>query len=356
MNILAKKYIEKPEASKGFRINQVQETNELISKMLGKSKKNAEKLFCPDLHSIKNYAIQMDYYRKLFSNMLGWPLSENRSFNIKIKNEIIEEIIYKDENKTISRLRIEIAEDITLYGLLFIPTSRNVTTPLVFALHGAKGCPELAGGLYGSSSNYNDMVVRALEKGFIVFVPQLNLWSEELGPYNQRGEMDQQLKMLGGSITALEIFKLKNALTTLMDKKYISKSAPKGIMGLSYGGMYALYTAAIDTRFDAVLSSCWLNEHPYEKGHSDWVHFNGANTFRDEQIAAMVCPRHLYIENGKFDARFPPERAKEHVEYIKEIYSKLNIGENVEYHITNEGHAFDTQDKGLNWLCRKLKV
>ena len=338
------------------RENQLAETSRLIEKKIAQSSTERREFFNPKTESLINYTKDIDKYRKSFEQMLGWPLSKNCAFDIEIKNDITEEIIYKDESKVISRLRVEIADEITLYGLLFSPAAKSDASPLVFALHGAKGCPEFAGGLYGSSSNYNDMIVRTFKKGFVVFVPQLNLWSEELGPYNQREEIDQQLKMLGGSITALEIFKLKNALTALIEKKYIIKSAPKGIFGLSYGGMYALYTGALDTRFNAVLSSCWLNEHPYEKGHSDWIHFNGANTFIDEQIAAMICPRPLYIENGKLDERFPPRKAKEYVKYIEEIYSKLSLGKNFEYHITQYGHAFDTKDKGLNWLCERLKL
>ncbi len=347
-------YKENIECSKKYRIEQINETNELILDLERISLNKADKFFVPNYSSVKEYDAQMETYRKLFCEMLGWPLSEGKFSERDIKNDITEEIVYEDSDKTIKRLSIEIVKNISMCGVFIVPASADKNTPLIFALHGAKGCPELVCGFYGSTANYNDMAMRAVSKGFAVFVPQLHLWSEDFGPINQREELDQKLKLLGESITSFEIFKLKNALTALIRKKYTSESAPKGIMGLSYGGMYALYTAATDTRFDAVLSSCWLNEHPYEKGHADWVHINAANTFRDEQIAAMICPRELYMENGKYDERFPPYKATDKVEYIREVYSKLNVPDSFKYQLTEEGHAFDSTDNGLNWLKLKL--
>ena len=75
------------------------------------------------------------------------------------------------------------------------------------------------------------------------------------------------------------------------------------MMGLSYGGCYTLYTAAIDTRIDAAVSSCFFNERNRYLW-SDWSYFGFMNEFNDAEVCALICPRALMIEVGDSDTLF----------------------------------------------------
>lgn len=71
------------------------------------------------------------------------------------------------------------------------------------------------------------------------------------------------------------------------------------MMGLSYGpGRHTLYTAALDTRIDAAVSSCFFNERKRYLW-SDWSYFGFMNEFNDAEVAALICPRAFMIEVGQ---------------------------------------------------------
>ena len=84
---------------------------------------------------------------------------------------------------------------------------------LILCLHGGGGTPERVGGLFHFTSNYNDMVMRALKKGSVVFAPQLILWNKETyGTQYDRNAINRRLVQQGGSITALEVFEMMRCI------------------------------------------------------------------------------------------------------------------------------------------------
>ena len=112
------------------------------------------------------------------------------------------------------RVQIQVFEGFKFYGLLF-KKNDGKRRPLVIAQHGGLGTPELCSTLFEgeTSYNYNDMTQRILEYDVNVFAPQMLLWSiEEYGIDYNRAYIDAVLKMLGGSITALEIYCLQRSL------------------------------------------------------------------------------------------------------------------------------------------------
>ena len=79
----------------------------------------------------------------------------------------------------------------------------------MIAQHGGLGTPELCSTLFEgeTSYNYKDMTQRILKHDVNVFAPQMLLWEKEsYGIDYDREYIDAVLKMLGGSITALEIY------------------------------------------------------------------------------------------------------------------------------------------------------
>jgi hypothetical protein len=222
----------------------------------------------------------------------------------------------------------------------------------VIAQHGGLGTPELCSGFFGSD-NYNDMTRRILRKGVAVFAPQMLLWAEEFGPNTERLTIDAELKQLGGSIAALEIYKLKRSIDYLHSRSDII-SEMTGMVGLSYGGFYTLFTAAADTRIKAALVSCFFNNR-FTYAWSDWTWFNSGNMFLDAEVGALVCPRALYIEAGDQDELFAANTARLEYQRLYKIYESLNYNDNLRYKEFLGAHELDKSNEGIDYIIERIR-
>ncbi len=185
--------------------------------------------------------------------------------------------------------------------------------------HGGTGTPEVCSTLFEgeTSYNYNDMTRRILEYDVNVFAPQMLLWSvEEYGIEYDREYIDAVLKLLGGSIAALEIYCLQRSLDYFEAQDYVDKERI-GMIGLSYGGMYTLYTAAIETRIKAAVSSSFFCDRANDREHNDWKYKGLAYNFFDAEVAMLTRPRKIYIAMGNDDPLFDSSKSVEEFEYIK---------------------------------------
>ncbi|MDF2724914.1 MAG: hypothetical protein K0Q59_4589 [Paenibacillus sp.] len=239
-----------------------------------------------------------------------------------------------------------------MYGLFFVPHGDG-PFPLVIGQHGGSGTPELCAGFYGPS-NYNDMITRLLRHRCVVFAPQLHLWTTQQGPENKRNLLDNRLKQLGSSITAVELFRLRRSLDYLQTRPEVDASRI-GMAGLSYGGFYTLFMAAADTRIRAALSSCFFNDR-YVYDRVDWTWRNSAGMFLDAEVAGLICPRPLYIEVGLQDELFEAVHAKAEALKVIDRYARLNISERFRYREFQGKHEFDKSDEGIEFLMKHLSL
>ena len=125
-----------------------------------------------------------------------------------------------------------------------------------------------------------------------------------------------------------------------------------GMVGLSYGGFYTLFTAAIDTRIKASISCSFLNtrENYY---WADWTWFGFLEKFDDSDIAALVYPRRLCIEVGKKDELFKVEFAEKSFEKLKDACK--NVGTEWVRFIPFDGvHEFSKDDEPIEWIVEEL--
>lgn len=291
-------------------------------------------------------------YRRKYYELLGYPLTNQEHFVPRVKEEVLQE----DEKSIVSRMQFEIYEGLWLYGILLrqkktIYLSKPNSLPLVIAQHGAGGAPELCSSFF-DSANYNEMVLRIFEKGMHVFAPQLDIWTGskfEFGSDDKREELDNALKQVGSSITALEVYALQRCLDYFEKQAYCNRHF--GMAGLSYGGFYTLCMAAAEKRIQAALACSFFNDRT--KYHmADIVWKNAANTFSDAQIGALVCPRYLRIEVGDSDNLFDAESARAEYEILKEYYKEAP--DHLQFHIFKGDHEFCPEDTGVEWLAEKM--
>ncbi len=334
------KYVEKTDAErpKTYRAEYVSGFEKIIfdREKEGKSKRDsiAREIF-----------EQPEKKRMEFKNMLGWPLNTEIDFQGAVESELLHE----GDRYNIFRMRFEVLDGLKLTGLFFEIKS-NDPKPLLIAQHGGDGTPEIISGIYGYSANYNDLAERILQFGVHVFAPQLLLWNtNEYGPEYDRKSMDARLKRVGSSVTAIEVFALQKVMDYFETRGNVKNF---GMVGLSYGGFYTLFTAACDPRIQsAITCSQFSNREKY--AWSDWTWNNAAFTFSDAEIACLVYPRHLCIQVGKRDELFSCEDAEN--EYNRLLKLCETVGTDwLEFRSFDGTHEFCKDDDPIKRLIERL--
>ena len=302
---------------------------------------------------------EREKYRNEYISMLGWPLTEYRTdSNIAVEKELLEEI----ENLKIYRLSLETLPGVWFQGLLYVPCERDENAPLVI-LHPGGGyrVEELVKCKNYSAEGYQNIGGRALERGAVVYAPQLMVWTDEESGVHQpttRQFLDIRLKAMGGSLAALEIFNVRRAIDYLIANEPIDPNRI-GAAGLSYGGVYTMYLAAAEPRIRSVFSSCFFHDRLGTRRtagqcRSDWLWQNSANRFFDAEVAALIAPRALYIENGDQDELFPAEESLTEWERLKPFYEAADVSEKLLYHHGTFGHCVAEGDLGFEFFIKHL--
>lgn len=285
-------------------------------------------------------------FRAEFKEMLGFPLVDYFPEGLP---EVKTTKLADEENYEIFRMEFEILPELWMTGLFFKMRGED-KKPLVLVSHGGRGTPELISGVYGDTSNYNDILPRVIKYNVHAFAPQLLLWHEEYEVPFDRKELDARLKRVGSSITAIEVFGFMRILDYFEGKPYVKNF---GMVGLSYGGFYTLFTTACDTRIKSAISCSFFNDRDVI-GWSDWVWQNSAYKFNDTEVAALCYPRRLCIQMADNDQLFSCEHTKKSFDRLCEMSSKVGT-DWIDLMIFEGVHEFCKDDAPIERLVNDLK-
>ncbi len=284
--------------------------------------------------------------RKDLCKMLGYPLvgykcSDLCTPEINVLGEI--------NDRSVVRMTFEFLPGLKMTGLLFKKID-DQPRPMVIVQHGGLGTPELISGFYGSTTNYNDMLERITAHDVNTFAPQLLLWDQKAYPIKfDRCRLDARLKRLGSSITALEIFGIKRIIDYFEAQSYVKSF---GMVGLSYGGFYTLFTAAIDTRILSAISCSYFNDRSMIPW-SDWTWRDAAKRFGDAEIACLIYPRRLCIQVGTNDPLFDFSGAEREYARLKELTEKVGTAW-LHFEPFEGGHEFCRSDEAIDRLIADI--
>ena len=332
-------YQEQMSDSQGFKQAYLDGIEALIAKkqaeMSEKRKEYCKNIFCDP-----------EPYREEFKAMLGWPLVGHTATALPA---VSSELLSNEEGYAIYRMSFEILDGVKMTGLYF-KINGEQKRPLVLVQHGGDGTPELIAGIHEKTYNYNDMLHRVLKYGVDVFAPQLLLWkSEKFGVPFDRKDLDAKLKRLGSSITAVELYGLTRILDYFEAQDDITVF---GMVGLSYGGFYTLFTAAIDTRIQSAVSCSFFNTRDVVSW-SDWTWQNAAKKFDDAEIACLVYPRRISLQMGDHDELFDYKHSIASFEKIKELAASVGT-DWVELICFDGKHEFYKDDLPIETLIKDL--
>ena len=286
--------------------------------------------------------------REEFKKMLGWPLTD---YDKEIPTAEWT-LLGIQEDKEIYRVILSLPIGISFYGIYFKHTGTD-KRPLVIFQHGGMGTPEFCMGITDRGSGYyHEAADRLFSRGVNVFAPGLLLWNtEKYGPEfkdsnitETRSKIDAELKQVGSSITAIEIYSIMKTIDYLSTQPE-TDTERIGMTGLSYGGFFTDYTTAIDTRIKTAFSTGQFSNR-YENVFTDWTWTESAYKFFDVEVASLIYPRPLFIEIGKRDYVFNYETTVREVEELKSVYGKDN--EWVKFELFDGDHVYPPTNELLD--------
>lgn len=255
--------------------------------------------------------------------------------------------IGEDEYADISRVKLKIADGVYFTGVLFVPKKRAEKAPLAVMSHGGGGTPELCCDMIGQN-NYGGVPRRLTEEGVVVFAPQLLLWNlapkltesnpPQFGTGYNRNETDSKMRHSGGSVAAFEIYAISRSIDWLSAQEYIDGDRI-GMLGLSYGGFYTLYTMAYDKRIKTGWSAAFFNDRSVYCWR-DYVCDGSARRFSDPEIAGLCAPRRLCVDIGREDTVFKAEYAAGLAEKTAEFFKAAGAQSNLRFNEWDGGHRF----------------
>lgn len=304
--------------------------------------------------SSQNIAAHPERYREELRQMLGWPLTESVRKPAKM---IVCEEKYPEPGILMQRIQVEVLPGLPFYGLLLIPQEHKDRMPLVISQHGGWGTPEQTADIH-KPNNYKGMSMRLARKGCVVFAPQLLLWleAEEMegrvayGLRHHRAEREHELRQLGGSMAALEVYAIMCAIDCLSALPQVDENRI-GMIGLSYGGFYTQLTAAIDTRIKAAVSNAFFNER-YRYCWHDFSWFGSAFRMLDAEICGLIAPRPLCIHVGTNDHVFDADGALREFERLKPYFA--SAPENLRFILSDVNHTLTDSGEEIEFLLTHL--
>ncbi|MBN8729230.1 MAG: dienelactone hydrolase family protein [Acidobacteria bacterium] len=237
-----------------------------------------------------------------------------------------EERIGEDALGVYSRLWIRLGPGVEVYGLYLVPKNVKLPRPLVVALHGGAGFPELA--LFHGGANYHDMIRGALQEGYVVWAPltvmhprrDMQNGGSSLIPADVRKELDALLRTKGTSLAAVEVTKIAASLDVLLRRKEID-ARRVGITGLSYGAYYTMYAAALDKRITAAAGSCGMRVFPAVRGATADKPDGRLVDLDAAEVARFIYPRPLHLQFGLNDEGLKIADVRPMAEQVKAAYA-----------------------------------
>jgi enterochelin esterase-like enzyme len=123
------------------------------------------------------------------------------------------------------------------------------------------------------------------------------------------------------------------------------------MIGLSYGGYYTLYIAALDQRIRVAVASCSFRNTPAATVTP--TEGRPIDITSPDQVA-LIAPRPLQIQAGIKDASAPIETVRVTIEEARKHYDAAGKSGALDYQEFDGGHEW-RGDSAWTFLARHLK-
>ncbi len=290
-----------------------------LSRALAESVGKREKFWQRDFASAEAYSASVEGNREDFRRIIGL-VDKRVSANLEIFGDypgvstVAEAGVF-----TISQVRWESVAGVWSEGLLLQPKGKPLAR--IVAIPDADQTPEQLSGLAPGIKPASQFARTLAANGFLVLVPTLIDRSSEFSGNPELGETQGMTNMphrewlyrmayeMGRHLIGYEVQKVLAAVDWFKEQ---DPSTPIGLVGYGEGGLIAFYAAAADQRISACLVSGYFQ--PRESVWEEPIYRNVwslLQEFGDAEIAGLIIPRGLVIENSQMPRVEGPRPAEE---------------------------------------------
>jgi dipeptidyl aminopeptidase/acylaminoacyl peptidase len=336
----------------GAHTEQVQEFERYLDKRIVDSEKVRAGSWKRDFTSVEAYEKSIAPKRDELWRLLGGK--PERVAPLAPKEESIAEF----ETHRALRVWLGAFDNVRVYGILLVPKVKE-PAPALICIHGMGGSPETVCGLTEKPDYHNNYGLEAAKRGYVVFAPL------DVNTQKDRRWLDRKALLVGARLQALEQFKVVRVVDYLASRKDVD---PKriGAYGISWGGRTVMNAAALDPRIGACAISGHFNDlvpkmvtpstnyTAFIETAEDYAFFYGHFLhFTDADVVSMICPRPVFIEQGRRDRVAHWPMSSRAFESVKAIYTRLGISDRAVYSIfegPHEIHAVEAFQFFDHWL------
>jgi predicted peptidase len=158
--------------------------------------------------------------------------------------------------------------------------------------------------------------------------------------------------MLGETMAGWRTWDVMRAIDYLETREEIDAKRI-GCMGISGGGTVTLYAAAVEPRIRLAFLSgsfCTFQQSIFSLAHCMDNYVPGILKFAEvSDIAGLIAPRPLFVENGEQDSIFPVEGTRVAFEKTRSIYRILGKEDDLALEVFPGKHEFWGK-KGFEFL------
>ena len=145
--------------------------------------------------------------------------------------------------------------------------------------------------------------------------------------------MDARFRKLGTSLMGIETMRISRSLDVMIRRPEVDPQRV-GMIGLSFGGFFTLYTMALDPRIKVGVASCSIRDREATKGDPPE---GRPNDMPGADLAALIAPRALQLQNGLNDKGFPIDMVRRAAAEAKTHYAPNGA---FEYQEFDGGHEW----------------
>src|SRR5437763_870454 len=255
---------------------------------------------------------------------------------------------------------------------VLIPKDSSAPMPCVLALHGhGYGVRDIVGIRQDNSDRdlpegyHDDFGVQLAKRGFVVIAPEISCFGERVSNYEHLEprrrpttchNANTYAMMLGGSVAGLRVWDGMRAVDYLESLPQ-ADTKRLGVMGISGGGMHAFFSACLDPRIKAAVISgyfCDWRDSILAINHCTCNFVPGLLKLGElSDLAGLIAPRPVLVENGTKDDIFPIDAVKATVKRASRAWKVFGAVRNIETDYFEGAHQINGQ-KAYEFLRRHL--
>ena len=274
-----------------------------------------------------------------------------------VRAEVLEERDFGTYRR--ETIQFECREGLDAFGYFLIPADAPLNSPAVLCLPGHGRGVECILGIMedgsqrppGTSDDYaRDFALQCVAHGYptfaleqISFGRRRDALAVRTGQGSSCTRDSMAALMLGETMAGWRVADAQRTLDYLAGRREVN-GRRLAVMGISGGGLTALWTAGLDTRVRAAVVSAYFNTFQASILAMDHCVDNYvpglSRTVEMPDLAGLVAPRPLFVESGSRDPIFPLAGFEAAVARAREIYAAFGRPEAFDAEVFDGEHHF----------------